>query len=56
MMGSTISPPMRRLEMFKKALGTMGADFCVRNCVTLRRIFIMPSVAMNGGSRLLAIR
>ena len=44
-----ISPPMRALAIFKNALGTVGDAFCMHCCVTLRQIFIMPSVAMNGG-------
>ena len=44
-----ISPPIRALAIFKNAFGTVGDAFCMHCCVTLRQIFIMPSVAMNGG-------
>ena len=41
--------------MARKPLGTLTAAVCMTCWVTLRRIFIMPSVAMKAGSLLRAI-
>ena len=42
--------PTFKLAMFRKPLGTAGLACWVKCWVTLRQIFIMPRVAMKGGS------
>ena len=54
-MGKMTSPPILVLEMARKLLGTLTAAVCITCWVTLRKIFIMPSVAMKAGSLLRAI-
>ena len=45
-----ICPPIERLAICVNDLGTCGFTVCMHCCVTERQIFIIPRVAMNGGS------
>ena len=54
-MGSSVSPPILVLAIAKKPVGTFTATVCIHCWVTLRQIFIMPSVTIKAGSLLRAI-
>ena len=56
MIGRMTWPPILVLAIARNCVGTFTLAVCITCCVTLRQIFIMPSVAMNAGNFCLAIR